>query len=110
MYESRCFSGLFIIHTDQNNIIVKYNRKGMPYLDLSKLEAKVALSFVQTAILFVQTVRGNMEGYTQREVEESHTAHEAQAMLGHPTNQDFLGMLHFRMIANCPVSNCHAKH
>jgi hypothetical protein len=33
----------------------------MPYLDVRDVEAEVAL-------LFIQTVRGNMEGYTQREV------------------------------------------
>jgi hypothetical protein len=43
----------------------------MTYLDFCKLEAKVTLSLVQMAILFVQMVRGNMEGYTQCEVEEA---------------------------------------
>jgi hypothetical protein len=63
-YDSRCFGRLFLIHADQDNIIIKNNSKGMPYLDLCKLEAKVTLSFVQTAVLFIQMVRGNMEGYT----------------------------------------------
>jgi hypothetical protein len=91
-------------HINQGNIIAKNNSKGMPYLDLCRLEAKVALSYVQMAMLFIQTVRGNMEGYTQHEVEEACTAHEAQAMLGYPTVRDFLGMVHSRMIANSPVS------
>jgi hypothetical protein len=43
-----------------------------------------------------------MEGYTQWEVEETCTAQEAQAMLGHPTDRDFLGMVHSGMITNCP--------
>jgi hypothetical protein len=64
-YDSRCFGGLCVIHTNQGNIIIKNNSKGMPYLNLRKLEAKVALSFVQMAILFVQMVRGNLEGYMQ---------------------------------------------
>ena len=51
-YNSRCFGGRFIIHSDQGNIILKNNSKGMPYLDLCKLEAKdkVALSFVLTSM------------------------------------------------------------
>jgi hypothetical protein len=81
----------------------------MPYLDLCKLEAKVALSFVQTAMLFIQMVRGNIEGYTQREVEEACAPREAQAMLCHLTNRDFLGMLHSGMITNCTVSPGHDK-
>ncbi len=104
-YNSRRYGRLFVIHTNQGKIIVKNNSKGMPYLNLHKLEAKVVLSFMQTAMLFVQTLRGNMEGYTQQEVEEACAAREAQAMLGHPTDdRDFLGMVHSRMITNCPVS------
>jgi hypothetical protein len=34
-YGSRCNGGRFIIHTNQGNIIVKNNSKGMPYLDTS---------------------------------------------------------------------------
>ncbi len=103
-YDSRCYSGSFVIHTNQDKIIVKNNSKGMPYLDLHELEAKVALSFVQAAMSFVQMVRGNMEGYTQQEVEEACATHESQAMLSHPTGRDFLGMVHSRMITKCPVS------
>ncbi len=49
-YGSRCYRGLFVIHTNQGKIIAKNNSKGMPYLDLHKLEAKVVLSFVQMAM------------------------------------------------------------
>ena len=45
-YDSRRVGGSFVIHANQGNIIIKNNSKGMPYLDLRKLEAKVALSFV----------------------------------------------------------------
>ena len=69
----------------------------MPYLDVNELEAEVALSLVQT-------VRGNMEGYTKREVEKAREAREAQAMVGHPTDRDFLGMVRANMITNCPVT------
>jgi hypothetical protein len=92
--------------------------KGVPYLDVRDAEAEVALSFIQTtigaveaamvapawAVSFVQTVHGNMEGYTQREVEDSRATREAQAMLGHPTDRNFLGMVRSGMILNCPVN------
>jgi hypothetical protein len=45
-----------------------------------------------------------MEGYTRREIKEAHPAKEAQAMLGHPTDQEFLGMVRSGMILNCPVN------
>ncbi len=117
-YDSRRNGGCFIIHTDQGNIIVKNNSKGMPYLDIRDMEAEVVLSFIQTtigavkaamvapanAVSFIQTVRGNMEGYMQHEVEDARAARKAQAMLGHPTDRNFLGMVRSGMILNCPVT------
>jgi hypothetical protein len=117
-YDSRCNGGCFVIHTNQGNIIVKNNSKGMPYLNIRDMEAEVVLPLIQTtigaveaamvapanAVLFIQTVRGNMEGYTQREVEDACAAREAQAMLGHLTNRNFLGMVRSGMILNCPVT------
>ncbi len=117
-YNSRRNGGRFVIHTNQGNIIVKNNSKGMPYLNIRDVEAEVVLSFIQTmigaveaamvapanAVLFIQTVRGNMEGYTQCKVEDAHAAREAQAMLGHPADRNFLGMVHSGMILNCPVT------
>jgi hypothetical protein len=85
------------VRTDAGNIVLKNNNKGMPYLNLKELETKVTLSLVQT-------VRGNMEGFTKREVEEVWKALKAQGMLGHPTNHNFLGMVHGGMISNCPVT------
>ncbi len=49
-YDSRCNGGRFIIHTNQGNIIVKNNSKGMPYLNIRDVEAEVVLSFIQTTI------------------------------------------------------------
>ena len=43
-----------------------------------------------------------MEGFTRREVEEARRAREVQAMVGHPTDRDFLGMVRANYILNCP--------
>jgi hypothetical protein len=90
-------AGHFVIHTDQGNIVVRKNPKGMPYIDLKSVEGEVALDFVQT-------IRGNYDGFTRREVEEARAAREAQGMLGHPTDRDFLGMVRANMVSNCPVT------
>jgi hypothetical protein len=45
-----------------------------------------------------------MEGFTKGEVKEARKAREAQAMLEHPTDCNFLGMVHGGMISNCPVT------
>ncbi len=69
----------------------------MPYIDLDGVDGEIALDFIQT-------IRGNMEGFTRREVEETREARKAQAMMGHPTDRDFLGLVRANLIANCPVS------
>jgi hypothetical protein len=45
-----------------------------------------------------------MEGFTRREVEEVMETREAQAMIGHPTDCKFLGMVHAKMITDCPIT------
>ena len=45
-----------------------------------------------------------MKGFTKCEAKEAQKAREAQAMLGHPTDRDFLGMVRGGMISNCPVT------
>jgi hypothetical protein len=69
--------GHFVIHLGEGNIVVRNNEKGMPYLNLKEVEAKVALCLVQSAI---DTVCGKMEGFSGREVKEAMAAREAQGM------------------------------
>jgi hypothetical protein len=45
-----------------------------------------------------------MEGYTRRKVKEAPAAQETQAMLGHPTDQEYLRMVCSGMILNYPVT------
>ncbi len=90
-YNSRCHNGQFSWHTDQGDIFIKNNSKGMLCLDIREPKTKATL-------LLIQTVRGNMEGYMRHGVEEARTVREAQAMLGHPTEPEFLGMVRSGMI------------
>ena len=72
VYDSTRNRGVFICCTKVGNVVFKSNDKGMPYLDLREFEAKAVLSFAPKAALsFVQTVQGNMEGFTWRKVEEA---------------------------------------
>ncbi len=97
-------AGHFAIHTDKGDIKVCNNEKGMPYLNLKKVEVEVAL-------LLVQTIRGNMEGFTKQEVEEARAMRKAQAMVGHPTTDcDFLGMVRANMIPNCSITPTAVKN
>jgi hypothetical protein len=112
-YDSTCNGGMFICRTKDGNVMLRNNGKIMPYLNLREFKAKAVLSFVPKAALsFVQTVRGNMEGFTRCKVKEAQKACKAQSVLGHPTDRDFLGMVRGGMIYNCPmianaVTNAH---
>ena len=57
-----------------------------------------------SSILCGDGTREYIEGFTQHEVEESQRACEAQAMLWHPTDHNFLGMVCGGMISNCSVT------
>jgi hypothetical protein len=80
--------GHFVIHTNEGNIVVKNSSRGTSFLNLKKVEVEVAPCLIQDTI---ETVWNNMEGFTKRAVEEAKAAHEAQGMLGHPTDHKFLG-------------------
>jgi hypothetical protein len=99
--------GQFVIHVDAGDVVVRNNQKGMPYLNLKEVKAEVALCLVQDVI---QTVRCEMEGFTKREVEEAKAVHEAQGMLGHPTDRKFLGMVRLNKIANFDVTESAIKN
>ncbi len=68
-YDSSRNGGAFICRTKDGDVVLKNNAKGMLYIDLREFEAEAVLSFApEAALSFVQTVRGNMEGFTKREV------------------------------------------
>jgi len=45
-----------------------------------------------------------MEGFARRKVKVARQACEAQGMLGHPTDRDFLEMVRGGMISNCHLT------
>jgi hypothetical protein len=55
-------------------------------------------------VVHVQTVRGNYEGHTKKDVMQAKEARRAQAMIGNPREKDFKGMVSGNMIKNCPVT------
>jgi hypothetical protein len=61
----------------------------------------------------VQTVRGNYEGYTKKDILKAKEARRAQGMIGNPSEKDYKGMVSGNLITNSPittsnVSNAHA--
>ena len=72
------------------------HESGLHYLDMKEKE--------ETGIAHVTMIRENFEGYTKKQVEGTIEAHHLHAMLGHPSRNDFEGMVHANLTANCPVT------
>jgi hypothetical protein len=55
-------------------------------------------------VTLVQTVRGNYEGYTKREVLKAKEARRAQAMMGNPSEKGYKTMVSNNLIPECPIT------
>jgi hypothetical protein len=106
--------GYYVVHTPWGEVRFHKDEQGLPYIDLEKLneaatimllqQGEVALEREADETALVQTVRGNYEGFTKREVLKAKEARRGQAMLGNPSEADYKGMVSNNLIANCPVS------
>jgi len=105
-----------VAHTPKGEVRFHKNEHGLPYIDLGESDAEAAMMLLQremqehketqdSKVLFVQTVSGNNEGYTKREVTQAKEAHRAQAMMGNPREKDYKGMVSNNLIANCPITS-----
>ncbi len=54
--------------------------------------------------MLVNTVRGNFEGYTRKEIERAREARCIQGMIANPTEREFSAMVCEKLLANCPVT------
>jgi hypothetical protein len=105
-----------VVHTPKGEVRFYKDEQGLPYIDLgeSNLEATMMLlqreihereETLSNEVSYIQTVRGNYEGYTKREVTQAKEARRAQAMMGNPSEKDYKGMVSNNLIANCPITS-----
>ena len=104
------WAGYYVVHTPKGEVRFYKDEQGLPYLDLNECDAAGAMLLLQreeaeTGVSLVQTVRGNYEGYTQREILKAKEARRAQAMMGNPSKRDYKGMVSNNIIPNCPVTS-----
>ena len=59
---------------------------GMPYLDMTKPEEHI-IPAPKDDVVFIETVRKNMEGFTAEEVKRAIKARDALAMMAHPPQE-----------------------
>ena len=53
---------------------------------------------------FVQTIAGNMEGYSVRQINDAKRALMLLKIMGHPSKQDFIKMIRGGTMKNCDVT------
>ena len=87
--------GYFAVHTPDGEVHFVLDEHGMPALDLQEDE--------EAARLLLQTVRGNFEGFTPREVKLARTAREAKAMMASPSEEDLKNAVSSSAIENIPI-------
>ena len=105
-YDSR--DGYYVVHTTSGEVRFHKDENRLPYIDLGESSEDAAAMLVQmgpedAANMLVQTVCGNYEGYTKREIFRAKEARRAMGMIGCPSKQDFKGRVRANMICNCPI-------
>ncbi len=94
-YNTTGTGGEFVVHTPNGEVQFKRNGIGLPYISLEGNDAAVCL---------LNTIQGNAEGYTKKEMKEAAEARRAISMVGGPTEQTFTHMIRHNIIADCPIT------
>jgi hypothetical protein len=103
-YDSSKEDGAFVCSTPKGDSVTfkRCEKTGFPYIDLDDMDN-------DAAILMVQTVRENFEGFTRREVERAIAARKAQALAGHPSERVFKKEVSRKssssLFRSCPITS-----
>jgi hypothetical protein len=97
------WEGYYIVHTEHGPVYFHKDENGLPFIDLTS-------SSENAATLLVQTVRGNYEGFTKKEVLRAKEARRAQGLIGGPSEKDFTALVSSKSIENCPVDRIDVTH
>jgi hypothetical protein len=95
-------SGNWIATTPQGKEITFHCKEngmchGFPYINMHSTNAAA----------MIRTVCQHYEGYTMHKVQNAIPACKAQAMIGHPTDAQFLYMVRSNTLKNCPIKPAH---
>jgi hypothetical protein len=105
----------YVVHTPKGEANFYKDKQGLPYIELNRPAGrKAAMMLLQTmqqehvanmgvGVMHVQTVCGNYERHTKRDVLQAKEARRAQAMIGNPSKGDFESMVRGNLIKNCPI-------
>jgi hypothetical protein len=82
----------FIVVQPTKQVVFQQSATGLYYHDTTN-----------RAVVMVNTVNGNREGFTNRAVRAAKQSRRALGMVGYPSERDFKNMVSSNMILNCPV-------
>ncbi len=107
----------YVVHTPKGAVNFYKDKQGLPCIDLDgpgekatimllqrvqSEQSKAAGELIKTAL--VQTVQGNYEGYTKKDILKANEARRAQRMIGNPSEKDYKGMVSGNLITNCSIT------
>ncbi len=119
-YDSCDWNGVFKVHTPDRVVEFKPSERRLHYVDMS-LKGDIIQHMFVTAdtpeeedneevenateeYVMINTVQGNLEGYTRHKIEKAQQARSLQGMIGNPTERELVGMVRKKLIANCLVT------
>ena len=65
---------------------------------------------VNCAIVLINTVAENREGFTRQEYKVVKVVRRALVLVGYPSEREFTKMVSSNIIVNCPVTPCDIKN
>jgi hypothetical protein len=83
----------FIVSKPDKDVIFSASKSGLYYHDTTN-----------RAVVLVNTVKQNKEGFTEREFNRAKSARRALGLVGYPSPRDFKNMVRSNMIKNCNVT------
>ncbi len=110
--------GYYLVHTPKGIVKFHKDEQGLSYIGMEGLSQEAATMLMQViqvqgaqeyasgaAMMHMQMVRGNYEGYTKQEIMQAKQARKAKAMIGNPSKKYLRGMVSNHLVANCPITH-----
>ena len=96
----------FIVHTkgldtNEGKVVFKHSPEGFPYIDLREQEQ---------GWIMINTIRGNIEGFSPAQVKAAEEAYKAQALMGLPGDRDMQALVRSSSLLNNHVTPAAVSH
>lgn len=106
-YDSTDRGGVFKVHTTEGIIEFAPTAKGLHALNLRECPEAAFLLVNDADLTYhspVQTVRGNYEGFTKKQVQRATLARRLMGMIGAPTERDYQSLVRQNLLQDCPIT------